>query len=126
MLFRSRDADLTVLVAGASGREELSRADLVLLRTNPLFARAWQGPESLVVPVSPALLSAAEAADAYRAYAAELEWVENSGLTPLLHLPVSFGLGGRIRNWHATRWGEWRLADVWLAAEESQRGQEAQ
>ncbi len=121
----ARDADLTVQVVGASGREELSRADLALLRTNPVFSRAWQAPGSFGEPVSPALLAAGERPDAYRAYAAELERVQNAGLTPLFHLPVSFGLSGRVRNWHATRWGEWRLADVWLTSEESQGGQEA-
>jgi len=120
----ARDADLTVQVVGAGGREELSRADLVLLRTHPVFAQAWQGTGSSVA-VSPALLSPPEAAETFRAYALEREWVENSHLAPLFHLPVSFGLSGRVRNWHATRWGEWRLADVWLAVEESQAGQEA-
>ena len=121
----ARDADLTVQVAGASSREEFSRADLVLLRANPVFARAWQDAESLVAPVNPVLLSAAEAGDAYRAYTAEREMKENSGLMPLFHLPVSFGLSARVRRWQATRWGEWRLADVWLEVEESQSGQEA-
>jgi peptide/nickel transport system substrate-binding protein len=110
----ARDAGLTVQPLAASGREELSRADLVLVRMNPVSARDWAGGAALIAPVRSALVSAVQTADPYRAYAAERESVENAALAPLFHLPVSFGIGGRVRNWQATRWGEWRLADVWL------------
>lgn len=111
----ARDAGLTVQVVPAGGREELSRADLVLLRMNPMSASAWAGGAALIVPVRSALVSTAQTSDPYRAYAAERESVENAALVPLFHLAVSFGIGGRLRNWQATRWGDWRLADVWFS-----------
>lgn len=119
----ARDIGLTVQVVAASSREELSDADLVLVRMSPVSARAWAGGESLVAPVRAALVSAAQAEEPYHAFATEREAVENSALVPLLHLPVSFGLGARVRDWRASRWGEWRLADVWLQ-EEPRQGQE--
>jgi hypothetical protein len=38
---------------------------------------------------------------------------------PLFYLPEIVGLSPRVKNWMPFRWGEWRLADVWLAADES-------
>jgi hypothetical protein len=38
---------------------------------------------------------------------------------PLFYLPESFAISARIKNWMPFRWGAWRLADVWLAPDES-------
>ncbi|MBI3661492.1 MAG: ABC transporter substrate-binding protein [Acidobacteria bacterium] len=38
---------------------------------------------------------------------------------PLFYLPESFAIAARVKNWTPFRWGEWRLADVWLAPDES-------
>jgi ABC-type transport system substrate-binding protein len=47
-------------------------------------------------------------------YAAERAAIETYGVIPLVHLPEIYGLGARVRNWVAPRWGGWRLDDVWL------------
>lgn len=38
---------------------------------------------------------------------------------PLFYLPESFAISARVKNWMPYRWGEWRLADVWLVPDES-------
>jgi peptide/nickel transport system substrate-binding protein len=49
-------------------------------------------------------------------YAAERELIENFTVVPLVDVPEIVALGGRVRNWLALPWGEWRLDEVWLEA----------
>ena len=48
-------------------------------------------------------------------YAAERALLQGYRVVPLFHLPEIYGLGSRVRNWAATRWGGWKLDGVWLA-----------
>jgi ABC-type oligopeptide transport system substrate-binding subunit len=51
-------------------------------------------------------------------YAAERDFVEESNVIPLFHLPELYGAGPRVRTWATPgilSSGEWRLDDVWLA-----------
>ncbi len=50
-------------------------------------------------------------------YAAERKLIEGFTVVPLVDVPEIVGLGGRVKNWLAPPWGEWRLDEVWLEAE---------
>lgn len=50
-------------------------------------------------------------------YESERALLEGWHIVPLFHLPEIRALSSRVRNWSATRWGEWKLDGVWLAAE---------
>ena len=47
-------------------------------------------------------------------YAAERRFLDDFTTVPLVNLPELVGLGPRVKNWSALRWGDWRLEDVWL------------
>lgn len=72
-----------------------------------LVARAlvldWKHPGS---PMAPELL-----------YAEERDLLASYQIIPLFHLPHIYGLSGRVKNWHPSPGGEWRLEEVWLEAE---------
>jgi len=48
-------------------------------------------------------------------YVSERALLQGYRVVPLFHLPEIYGLGSRVRNWTATRWGAWKLDSVWLA-----------
>ena len=52
-------------------------------------------------------------------YAQERRFIEDRRVLPLVLLPEFAGIGGNVRNWMPARWGEWRLADVWLENDEN-------
>lgn len=52
-------------------------------------------------------------------YAQERRLVEDRTVLPLVVLPEYVGIGANVRNWNAAKWGDWRLADVWLEPSES-------
>jgi peptide/nickel transport system substrate-binding protein len=51
-------------------------------------------------------------------YAQERRLVEDHRVLPLVLLPEYAGIGSNVRNWMPARWGEWRLADIWLENED--------
>jgi peptide/nickel transport system substrate-binding protein len=63
-----------------------------------------------------AVTPSVEAATSEVLYARERGGLENYLIVPLVHLPEVFGLSSQVKDWMPTRWGEWRLADVWLDA----------
>ncbi len=64
--------------------------------------------------------SALKSGDAEQMYKLELDSREQTPYrVPLFYLPESFAIAARVKNWMPYRWGEWRLADVWLAPDES-------
>jgi ABC-type transport system substrate-binding protein len=52
-------------------------------------------------------------------YAREHRALEDWRVLPLVEQAESVGIGADTRNWMPARWGEWRLADVWLDLPES-------
>ena len=58
-------------------------------------------------------------ADPEQRYAAERRILEERRVLPLVLLPEYAGIAAPVRNWMPARWGEWRLADVWLEKGES-------
>ena len=47
-------------------------------------------------------------------YERERNLVDAGYVIPLVYIPESVGLAATVRDWMPSRWGEWRLADVWL------------
>ena len=52
--------------------------------------------------------------DREQLYARERRLLEDWRVLPLVVQAESVGIGAAVRDWMAARWGEWRLADVWL------------
>jgi hypothetical protein len=52
--------------------------------------------------------------DPEQLFALERRFLDERRILPLVTLPDYIGIGGNVRNWSPARWGEWRLADVWL------------
>jgi ABC-type transport system substrate-binding protein len=63
--------------------------------------------------------STQQLADPEQRYAAERRMLEERRVFPLVLLPEYVGIASPVRNWMPARWGEWRLADVWLEKGES-------
>ena len=49
-------------------------------------------------------------------FQAESALLEDSSIIPLAHLPETYGMSSRVRNWAEPQTGGWPLADVWLEA----------
>ena len=47
-------------------------------------------------------------------YVAERRFLDGFTTVPLVNVPELVGLGPRVKNWSALRWGDWRLEDMWL------------
>ena len=60
--------------------------------------------------------------DPEQLYALERRFLDERRILPLVVLPEYVGIGGNVRNWSPARWGEWRLADVWLDQTENAAG----
>jgi ABC-type transport system substrate-binding protein len=58
-------------------------------------------------------------ADREQLYAREYRVLEDWRVLPLVEQAESVGIGPALRDWMPARWGEWRLADVWLDLPES-------
>jgi len=58
--------------------------------------------------------TAMSSTDPEQLYAREKKLLEERHVLPLVALPEYIGLGQKVRDWIPARWGEWRLADVWL------------
>ncbi len=56
----------------------------------------------------------ATSSDHQQLYARERRILEDRRVLPLVVQAESVGLGASVRDWMPARWGEWRLADVWL------------
>jgi peptide/nickel transport system substrate-binding protein len=49
-------------------------------------------------------------------YAVEQKLLADFKVVPLFHLPATYGLSARVRNWQPAPWGNWHLENVWLEA----------
>jgi ABC-type transport system substrate-binding protein len=52
--------------------------------------------------------------DPEQLFVLERRFLDERHILPLVVLPDYLGIGSNVRNWSPARWGEWRLADVWL------------
>jgi ABC-type transport system substrate-binding protein len=58
--------------------------------------------------------AALSSTDPEQLYAREKKLLEERRVLPLVALPEYIGLSQKVRDWMPARWGEWRLAEVWL------------
>lgn len=56
--------------------------------------------------------------DPEQLFAQERRLLQERTILPLVLLPEYVGIRANVRNWNASAWGDWRLADVWLDAED--------
>ncbi|MGB8492893.1 MAG: ABC transporter substrate-binding protein [Candidatus Acidiferrum sp.] len=63
--------------------------------------------------------STQQLADPEQRYTAERRMLEERRVLPLVLLPEYVGIAAPVRNWMPARWGEWRLAEVWIEKGES-------
>lgn len=103
----ARDAGITVAVGPNP------RADATIRRLRICSPEPARALEDLGFPES------RRAATPQGLYASERALLETWRMIPLLHVPVTYGAGTRVRTWSAaplTRTGELRVADLWLEA----------
>jgi len=74
------------------------------------FAKQWQLLEGGDLPGT--------AVDLEQLYQLERRLIDERRVLPLVVLPEYVGLRSNVKNWNASGWGDWRLADVWLESEE--------
>jgi len=61
----------------------------------------------------------ANAGEPEQLFLQERRLLEERRVLPLVFLPGYVGIRTNVRNWNASVWGDWRLADVWLESEEA-------
>jgi len=112
----ARQANLMVQVTGPGNASSASasaaglrlfawRYDSLSPRAN-LEAMLRQMPDGTELP--------ANASDSEQLFAQERRMLEERRILPLVVLPEYVGIRSSVRNWNASAWGDWRLADVWL------------
>ncbi len=57
--------------------------------------------------------------DPEQLFAQERRLLQERAILPLVLLPEYVGIRANVHNWHASAWADWRLADVWLDAEDA-------
>jgi ABC-type transport system substrate-binding protein len=57
--------------------------------------------------------------DPEQLFAQERRLLQERIILPLVLLPEYVGIRANVHNWNASAWGDWRLADVWLDAEDA-------
>ncbi len=57
--------------------------------------------------------------DPEQLFAQERRLLQERTILPLVLLPEYVGIRANVHNWNASAWGDWRLADVWLDAEDA-------
>ncbi|HXH67289.1 MAG TPA: ABC transporter substrate-binding protein [Candidatus Limnocylindrales bacterium] len=60
----------------------------------------------------------ANTTDPEQLFVQERRILEEHRILPLVLLPEYAGVRANVHNWNASRWGDWRLADVWLDSED--------
>jgi ABC-type transport system substrate-binding protein len=89
-----------------------SEAQLVAWRYTSLSAR--DALQNLATVSRLEIPEGGVAADADARYAWEKRMIDEKSILPLVAVPDFAAVDPRVRNWSASPWGEWRLADVWL------------
>lgn len=108
---------------GLAPRSASVPADVHLTRFHLSATDARGALESLARSVeelsgtsSPARASSLELNGPEQLYTLERALLSESRVIPLVHLPETYGLSARVKNWVPLPWGDWRLDDVWLDA----------
>ncbi len=70
------------------------------------------------IHLEPASEASQPLTDPEQRFAEERRLLEDRRVIPLVLLPEYVGIATTVRNWLPARWGEWRLADVWIERSE--------
>ncbi len=96
-------------------------ADVYLTRFHLSSTDARGALESLIRSLdemngtpSPASASSLDLNGPEQLYTLERALLLENRVIPLVHLPETYGLSARVKNWMPLPWGDWRLDDVWL------------
>jgi MarR-like DNA-binding transcriptional regulator SgrR of sgrS sRNA len=111
----AREAGIPLLVVGGAAGIMPQDADARLVRLRLPHSRAGEVISAIAEALSLRQTredTIVETIDGI--YDLEKELLSDFRVIPLAHMPQTFGLSVRVRNWMPTRWGQWRLADVWL------------
>jgi peptide/nickel transport system substrate-binding protein len=99
----ARDAGLIVRpTAGAQGAGRIVRANVGI-------------PDPFQALLSVATALGVPFPGSGTTYQMERSLLGSNLIVPLFHLPEIYGLGPRVRGWAPSRWGGWKLDQVWLA-----------
>jgi peptide/nickel transport system substrate-binding protein len=120
----ARDAGLTIRVVELDRNTWPPKADWILRRIHALAGQERMGIADKPGTGGGERFPLAAGAFTGEFYAEEREQLQGVLFIPLFHLPDSFVLSARVRSWMPAQWGQWNLADVWLAAEEKKEGGE--
>jgi peptide/nickel transport system substrate-binding protein len=115
----AREMGVTLQVKPRNALEKDARADVELFRRHIGVPHPGLAMD-FVCPSTHEVFSAMKSGDTEQMYKLELDSREQAPYrVPLFYLPESFAIAARVKNWMPFRWGEWRLADVWLAPDEA-------
>lgn len=108
-----REVGIMTRIVGQTAGTKNSGADVGLVRHRIAGPDAGMALYEILNALgeSPAGLETPE-----QAYAAERAPIDAFRVIPLVHVSESYGLSPQVRDWMPSRWGGWRLEDVWLGA----------
>jgi len=116
----ARQANLTVQMASPSNANSATPA-----ASMHLFAWHYDllSPRAELETMLTKMLHSAElpanANDPEQLYSREQRLLQERRILPLVLLPDFVGIRNTVHNWNASPWGDWRLADVWLEADDT-------
>ncbi|MCL4524771.1 MAG: ABC transporter substrate-binding protein, partial [Acidobacteria bacterium] len=115
----AREIGVTLQVKPRNALEKYARPNVQLLRRHVDVPHPALAMESLCPSPQWGYLGL-KPDEMQQLYKMELDAREQAPFrVPLFYLPENFAISARVKNWMPYRWGQWRLADVWLAPDES-------
>ncbi len=112
----ARDLGITVNVSAASAGAASANADMRLVRWHIETPDSQEALGALLARIAqPAVGAQPPPLDTpEQQYTAERVALDGGSVIPIAFVPEIYALGANVRDWMATRWGGWRLEDVWL------------
>jgi ABC-type transport system substrate-binding protein len=115
----AREIGVTLQVKPRNAMEKDAQPDVVLFRRHVGIPHPGLAMD-FVCPSTHSGYSALKFGESEQMYKLEMDSRAQAPYrVPLFYLPASFAISARVKNWMPFRWGAWRLADVWLAPDES-------
>jgi peptide/nickel transport system substrate-binding protein len=115
----AREIGVTLQVKPQNAMEKNARPNVQLLRRRADVPHPALAMDS-VCPSTHWGYSGTKADEMLQLYKLEVEARGQAPYrVPLFYLPESVAISARVKNWMPYRWGQWRLADVWLAPDEA-------
>lgn len=109
----AREVGLNVQVQ-ARDALRLENVDVLLMRWNAVSHVLSEAPPAGADSKRSTWLHPFALGAAPQAYFQAEDALVKNLMIPIVHFPASYGLGPRVRNWAPSKWGAWRLADVWV------------